>query len=291
MIPQRDISRLANRLYEEARARLGDKAARRVPETTMERDYCLAWFLCGLAIHPLLSEALAFKGGTALRRIYFGEYRFSEDLDFTLTRELELDRMLQGFREVFAQVERESGVRISLAEGHGAVERHARNDTCYFEYQGPLPRSGRVKVDVTRGEVLVFALARMPVLQTYPEFDFPTDRPVQTYSTDEIIVEKVLALTDGARREPRDLYDLWHLIVHDLARHPELLVRGLSEKLASRPGRERDVLAPQLDRVERHLNRDWDRRLAAQVMALPEFEGCFREVRRLLVQFDEHRGP
>ncbi len=29
-------------------------------------------------------DALVFKGGTALKRCYFGDYRFSEDLDFTL---------------------------------------------------------------------------------------------------------------------------------------------------------------------------------------------------------------
>ena len=55
---------------------------RRIPEAVLERDYCLAWFLVGLARSPL-KEKLAFKGGTALRRCHFDYYRFSEDLDFT----------------------------------------------------------------------------------------------------------------------------------------------------------------------------------------------------------------
>ena len=38
---------------------------RRIPEAVIERDYVLAWFLTGLAGHPL-REVLAFKGGTAL---------------------------------------------------------------------------------------------------------------------------------------------------------------------------------------------------------------------------------
>ena len=54
------------------------------PRTVIERDYVLAWFLTGLAGHPL-RDVLAFKGGTALRRCWFADYRFSEDLDFTLT--------------------------------------------------------------------------------------------------------------------------------------------------------------------------------------------------------------
>ena len=75
MIPQRNISLLSNRLAREG--------GRRFREDVLERDYCLAWLLAGLAESDL-SALLAFKGGTALKRCYFGDYRFSEDLDFTL---------------------------------------------------------------------------------------------------------------------------------------------------------------------------------------------------------------
>ena len=75
MIPPRNLSLLANRL-----ARAG---GRRLPEAVLERDYCLAWFLVALSRTPL-RDRLTFKGGTALKRCYFGDYRFSEDLDFTL---------------------------------------------------------------------------------------------------------------------------------------------------------------------------------------------------------------
>src|SRR5882762_6108903 len=112
MIQQRNISKLANRLYVEACERVGRKLALRIPETTIERDYCLAWLLCSMASHPVLSEALAFKGGTALRRVHFGEYRFSEDLDFTLTRDVPLDDLLAAFDEVFASLEAKSGIAM-----------------------------------------------------------------------------------------------------------------------------------------------------------------------------------
>jgi hypothetical protein len=64
MIQQRNISKLANRLYAEACDRVGKKLALRIQEATIERDYCLAWLLCSMTAHPVLSEALAFKGGT-----------------------------------------------------------------------------------------------------------------------------------------------------------------------------------------------------------------------------------
>lgn len=103
MIPQRNISLLSNRL-----ARSG---GRRIPETVLERDYCLAWFLVGLS-RSSLRDILAFKGGTALKRCYFGDYRFSEDLDFTLTRAVPLEMILAGLATIFADVKMASGMII-----------------------------------------------------------------------------------------------------------------------------------------------------------------------------------
>lgn len=49
----------------------------------LERDYLMSWILAGVRRMPLLHDTLVFKGGTALRKCYFENYRFSEDLDFT----------------------------------------------------------------------------------------------------------------------------------------------------------------------------------------------------------------
>src|SRR5437588_5527358 len=106
MIPQRNLAVLSNRL-----AKAG---ARRIPEAVLERDYCLAWFLIGLSRTPL-KERLAFKGGTALKRCYFGDYRFSEDLDFTLTAEANFDVIRQELEPAFAEAGRLGGVEIRFA--------------------------------------------------------------------------------------------------------------------------------------------------------------------------------
>lgn len=92
MIPQRNLSLLSNRL-----ARSG---GRRIPEAVLDRDYCLAWFLVGLSRAPL-RDRLAFKGGTAIKRCYFGDYRFSEDLDFTLTDEVPFETIRAELEPVF----------------------------------------------------------------------------------------------------------------------------------------------------------------------------------------------
>ncbi|GAI46757.1 unnamed protein product, partial [marine sediment metagenome] len=49
----------------------------------IEKDYILSWVLAGIAANKKLQNKLVFKGGTALKKCYFGNYRFSEDLDFT----------------------------------------------------------------------------------------------------------------------------------------------------------------------------------------------------------------
>jgi len=50
---------------------------------TIELDYALSWILAGISEHQSLKNNLVFKGGTALKKCYFGDYRFSEDLDFS----------------------------------------------------------------------------------------------------------------------------------------------------------------------------------------------------------------
>ena len=62
---------------QEARKRLG------IPWEILERDYLLSWLLAGIAQVEALRDTLVFKGGTALKKCYFGDYRFSEDLDFS----------------------------------------------------------------------------------------------------------------------------------------------------------------------------------------------------------------
>ena len=51
----------------------------------IEKDYILSWVLAGIAVNVKLQNELIFKGGTALKKCYFGNCRFSEDLGGTDT--------------------------------------------------------------------------------------------------------------------------------------------------------------------------------------------------------------
>jgi len=274
VIPARDLSLLSNRLA---------RSGRRLPEAVLERDYCLAWFLVALSRCPL-RERLVFKGGTALRRCWFGDYRFSEDLDFTLAVETDFETLRKELDPVFAEARSATGAVFRFARADRKA--HANSHTFYLGYEGPLPApaGGReVKVDVTIRERIVTPVPERPVLRGYPEFsDLPEKAKVRVYSLEEIACEKAVALLDRARNEPRDLYDAWYLIEKG---HVDLgeLVEAVGEKLAFRGKRLVDVRG-ELPAKEARLGRLWSARLSAQMVELPEFDGVWRSVRRAFRQ-------
>ena len=55
-----------------------------VRDHQIEKDYILSWILKGIAQNESLSKLLVLKGGTVLKKFYFENYLYSEDLDFTL---------------------------------------------------------------------------------------------------------------------------------------------------------------------------------------------------------------
>jgi uncharacterized protein len=63
-------------------------ARSKVRDTQIEKDYALSWMLYGISKSGLLREVLIFKGGTVLKKAWFSDYRFSEDLDFSLLHDV-----------------------------------------------------------------------------------------------------------------------------------------------------------------------------------------------------------
>jgi len=272
LIPQRNLSLLANRLAK--------GGGRRIPESVLERDYCLAWFLAELA-ESELQPNLAFKGGTALKRCYFGDYRFSEDLDFTLIEPMSFEEIRGPLELVYAAVRQASGIEFAFdrQDRHS----HANSHTFYLRYVGPLPAGGSVKVDITIRERIVFPLESRPVLRAYEEYsDLPDGRTIQVYSLAETAAEKVLALADRARNEPRDLYDLWHLVSCE-GINLSVLAPAMSAKLALRQ-QEAAGIQQAIMNKEARLKALWSARLANQMAVLPPFDQVFREIRRVLRQ-------
>ena len=194
-----------------------------------------------------------------------------------MTRPITLEEILTGLNEIFATIEAASGLRIAFDR----EDRHAHQNshTFYLRYQGPLPAPNDVKVDITINEVLCFPLEDRPIHRTYDNFDdLPEGPTVKVYAIREIVIEKLLALGDRARNEPRDLYDLWYLFKATDLRVAEMRAE-LGAKLALRQrvfaGMEQAIAAK-----EERLRRLWAARLAHQMSHLPPFDDAFREALR-----------
>ncbi|MCO5085190.1 MAG: nucleotidyl transferase AbiEii/AbiGii toxin family protein, partial [Rhizobiaceae bacterium] len=113
-------------------------------------------------------------------------------------------------------------------------------------------------------------------------FDFSPSETVKTYSVEEIATEKIVALTDRARNQPRDLFDIWKLQSEfgiDLAE----LANPIAQKLVFR-GRNAQELDEAFSRKEKALKATWSTRLDPQMSSTPQFETVFREVRRVFRQ-------
>jgi len=172
-----------------------------VREDIAERDIILTYVL------RIMSESvlpkLAFKGGTCLKKVYFGNIgRFSMDLDFTglNTRPEELKEEIndllndKSWYDIDFTIEDENLTPESyLAEVRYA---HAWN-------QGPI-----FKLQVSFREQPVFAPAELPlhseVYFKYCEFQ---SLHVQCMKRDEVLSEKIRAAFQ--RVSSRDLYDLY----------------------------------------------------------------------------------
>jgi len=165
MIPQRNFSLLSNRLAR--------KGGRRIPEGVLERDYCLSWFLVGLS-GTMLRDTLAFKGGTAIKKCFIPDYRFSEDLDFTLRKDVSFEDIQEQFDQAFTYAKQASGITLAISR----IDRrpHENSHSFFIAYEGPLPgATGKeVKVDITIRERLVFPIEERPILKSYEEYaDLP----------------------------------------------------------------------------------------------------------------------
>jgi len=277
MIPQSQISKLSNRLFKE-------QGGRRIPDSVLERDYCIAWFLVGLSRVPLRNK-LAFKGGTALRRCHFPEYRFSEDLDFTLLTTLSFEALQQDLEAVYEIVKQSSNITFRFSRLDSTT--HQNCYTFYLSYEGPLPINStpkEIKVDVTIKEHVCFPPAELSILKNHEEFaDLPCGETILVYSLLEIATEKTVALLDRARTEPRDLYDLWYLTGYEASVDLSHCIDAIKAKLAHR-GKILDEVRDEFAKKEARLKTTWEKRLSTQMAKLPEFEDVFRSVKRTLRQ-------
>ena len=245
----------------------------------VEKDYVLGWTLAGIYAHDELRERWIFKGGTCLKKCYFETYRFSEDLDFTLTDGAHLDEafLKRVFGEVGEWIYEQAGLEMP-ADGQ-SFELFANprgNQSCQgkLSYRGPvspnvaLIRWPRIKLDLTADERVVLPPERVEIFHAYS--DEPEDGiEVLAYAYEEAFGEKVRALAERTR--PRDLYDVVNLYRNVEARPaPDVLLDVLRQKCEFK-----GIGVPVLADLMPHrggLDGGWQAMLAHQLPALPPLQ-------------------
>jgi len=111
-----------------------------VPQATIEKDYALSIALNVIA-ESKLANNLIFKGGTAIKKIYFEETRYSEDLDFNVN-DTTKQEILKEFDKLLSNKEID-GVTFQKIEH----EETSAGLKANLKFIGPLNYAQRIRFD------------------------------------------------------------------------------------------------------------------------------------------------
>ncbi len=247
-----------------------------VRDQQIEKDYILSWILQGIAMHKVLSKAIVFKGGTVLKKVYFKDYRFSEDLDFTLLDDtISNQKIFEYFKEVFEYIKEKANIPLEIIDDN---KHENAGINFYISYVGPLGGIGAnksVKVDISKSEKLQFKPEFKEVITPYSD---QKEHKLLCYSLEEILVEKLRSIMQ--RMQARDFYDVWYLLeVHgfDL----DFYKNEFIAKCESKDVNSSDFFNKLEQRLPQYKAR-WQKSMKDQIKDLPDFEQVEREIMRHL---------
>jgi uncharacterized protein len=259
MISRSELQRLANR----------EKVALGV----LEKDYVLTELLKALYRVSSLSDLLVFKGGTALRKVYFADWRYSEDLDFTVKYDLPKDKLHESLDEWYTRVEQMSQIRLitkMLHKPNGYARVRA-------QFIGPLAYPGMIFMDLSFDEPLCL----VPEMRTVLTKPFSSEgQQILTYPLEELLAEKLRSLLE--RGKSRDYYDVWRLLKEkssglDFKLLVSVLFKKLAHKQISIKG-VNDFLPKDIDTLKEY----WRSELEQQIIQLPPLDVVIAELRDIL---------
>lgn len=205
MIKQKEISDIA--------------AFKGVPKTTIDKDWVLGHFLNAFYSFSQNQSNFIFKGGTCLHKCYLEDYRFSEDLDFTLVnKDFVVDRSF--INEVIKRAELFSSIKFHLNpiqhQIHNNISQGYLVDVKFWgadhhPNQRPLPPlrwQSSIHLDISFSEKLLLPAVEKQIMHPYSDNEIIQSKAI-CYDFKELLSEKIRALKQ--RNRPRDVYDVWYL--------------------------------------------------------------------------------
>jgi predicted nucleotidyltransferase component of viral defense system len=190
MIPQRYI--------EEWRA-----VAPWTTDAQVEQDLVIARAIIEMYSDDLLKKSLAFRGGTALHKLYLtSQIRYSEDIDLVQINSELGNPTLKRMRE-----------KLSFLGTKRTVKQHIHNNTVVYHFDSEMQPivQMRLKIDInTREHLSIFGLKEIPY-QVNNEW-FSGQCHITGYEIEELLGTKLKALYQ--RKKGRDLFDLYWVLTH-----------------------------------------------------------------------------
>lgn len=167
-----------------------------------EKDYLQDLML--FSIYSNVGKHLVFKGGTCLYKIYKLN-RFSEDLDFTLTKKIDMKKISE---KVISDLQL-LNIKAKIKE----IKEYKNEINVKFLLNGPLYKGGKetqcfIPLNISMKEQVFLEPKRESIVSLYKEIP---NFELFSMQEKEILAEKVRAIF--TRMKPRDIYDLWFLIV------------------------------------------------------------------------------
>ena len=193
--------------------------AQLVKTKTIDKDWILGHFLNAMYSFEEVQQKFVFKGGTCLRKCYIKDYRFSEDLDFTL---LDKDFVVDAkfISKIIKQAEATSGAKFYFERKklqHSKEEEQGYEIMVKFwgadhkKNKRPLPPARwqtSIKLDISFSEKILTKTVYKSIFHNYSDKEF-ISKTIPVYSLHEVISEKLRSLMQ--RNRPRDIYDIWTL--------------------------------------------------------------------------------
>lgn len=228
----------------------------------IEKDYLQDLML--FSLYSKIGKELVFKGGTCLYKIYKLN-RFSEDLDFTLAKKIDLDKLSDKIILDFSLL----NIKCKIKE----IIEHKTEINIRFLFNGPLYKGNKetqcfIPLNLSLKEKVVLEPKRETIIPLYKEIP---SFELFIMQEQEILSEKIRAIL--TRDKPRDVYDSWFLLTK---KNVEPDFKLINKKL------ELYTLKFDLDHFKKAINRKrglWDTDLKNLIIGeLPDFDKTRDEI-------------
>lgn len=263
-----------------------------VAPEVIDKDWVLGHLLNAFYSVGNNKELFVFKGGTCLKKCYFDDYRFSEDLDFTL---VEKDFLIN--KTFINKITKKATDNSNIVFSFESIKEQIHNDIqqgyeVKIKYWGanhkpnsPIPLPSRwqtyIKLDISFSEELFDRVDNRQILHNYSDSELISET-IPSYSMLEIISEKLRALIQ--RNRPRDIYDIWYIMnsntTLNLLDIKDLLIKKANSKDIEIVGIEQFINDEKLRKNKRAWNSSLSHHLPIE--KLPEFDLVYADLKGII---------